>query len=523
VTGSLTGNVTGNVSGTAANVTGIVLGANGGTGVANTGKTITLGGNLTTTGAHTTELITTGNTSVTLPTSGTLLTTTGNGSGLTGITGAQISGNISGNAANVTGVIAISNGGTGQTTQQAAMNSLAGATTSGRYLRGDGTNVTMSLLQASDLNGVVSIANGGTNNNTLAVTNGGVVYADGTRLQTSVSGSAGQILRSTGAGAPVWSTPTFPNTANNGRLMIGNGTNWIETSAAFPASTTANQILYSSAANTVTGLATANNGVLITSGAGVPSISSTLPSAVQGNITSVGTIGTGTWQGTVISPAYGGTGVNNGTRTINLGGNFTTSGAFSTTLTVIGNTNVTLPTSGTLATSTGNLSQFAATTSAQLAGVISDETGTGSLVFSSSPVLTTPNIGNASGTSLTLTSDLTAKHIAGAAGTPTVAWGPGASGTPTATNISGKDIGGYIEFTTGGAAPAANSIIATITFNTAFSAAPSTIVLSAGTSASGLDLDRVFISTITTTSFQIRTTSTAINAGSHKFYFMVIQ
>lgn len=50
------------------------------------------------------------------------------------------------------------------------------------------------------------------------------------------------------------------------------------------------------------------------------------------------------------------------------------------------------------------LSQFAATTSAQLAGVISDETGTGALVFGTSPTLTTPNIGAASGTSLSLSS-----------------------------------------------------------------------------------------------------------------------
>jgi hypothetical protein len=47
-----------------------------------------------------------------------------------------------------------------------------------------------------------------------------------------------------------------------------------------------------------------------------------------------------------------------------------------------------LPTNGTLAT-TGNLSQFASTTSAQLAGVISDETGSGALVFGTSPTFTT--------------------------------------------------------------------------------------------------------------------------------------
>jgi hypothetical protein len=46
------------------------------------------------------------------------------------------------------------------------------------------------------------------------------------------------------------------------------------------------------------------------------------------------------------------------------------------------------------------LSQFAATTSAQLAGIISDETGTGVLVFGTSPTLTTPSLGVATATSI---------------------------------------------------------------------------------------------------------------------------
>ena len=57
------------------------------------------------------------------------------------------------------------------------------------------------------------------------------------------------------------------------------------------------------------------------------------------------------------------------------------------------------------------LSQFAATTSAQLAGVLSDETGTGAAVFSTSPTLVTPALGtpsalvatNATGTAAGLT------------------------------------------------------------------------------------------------------------------------
>jgi hypothetical protein len=61
---------------TATSYSGVLLGANGGTGVDNTGKTITLGGNLATSGAFSTTLTTTGASNVTLPTSGTLATVT---------------------------------------------------------------------------------------------------------------------------------------------------------------------------------------------------------------------------------------------------------------------------------------------------------------------------------------------------------------------------------------------------------------------------------------------------------------
>lgn len=60
------------------------------------------------------------------------------------------------------------------------------------------------------------------------------------------------------------------------------------------------------------------------------------------------------------------------------------------------------------ATTTLTLSSFASTTSSQLAGVISDETGSGALVFANTPTLVTPVIGAATGTSLALTGALTA-------------------------------------------------------------------------------------------------------------------
>ncbi len=75
------------------------------------------------------------------------------------------------------------------------------------------------------------------------------------------------------------------------------------------------------------------------------------------------------------------------------------------TLTVPANATVSGTNTGDVANTavtTGKLSQFAATTSAELAGVISDETGTGVLVLATSPTLVTPVLGVAAATSLAL-------------------------------------------------------------------------------------------------------------------------
>ena len=49
------------------------------------------------------------------------------------------------------GQLAVGRGGTGTTTAQGAMNTFAGAVTSGQYLRGNGTNVVMATIQAGDV------------------------------------------------------------------------------------------------------------------------------------------------------------------------------------------------------------------------------------------------------------------------------------------------------------------------------------------------------------------------------------
>jgi hypothetical protein len=56
--------------------------------------------------------------------------------------------------------------------------------------------------------------------------------------------------------------------------------------------------------------------------------------------------------------------------------------------------------SGSFTTTGDKLSVFTATTSAELSGVISDESGSGALVFATSPTLVTPTLGVASATSL---------------------------------------------------------------------------------------------------------------------------
>ena len=128
-------------------ISGVLLGANGGTGVANTGRTITLGGNistggaLTTSGAFATTLTTTNTTTLTLPTTGTLATLAGSetltnktltsptlttpalgtpsSGNLANCTFPTLNQNTTGTAAGLSTTLAVASGGTGVTTASA--------------------------------------------------------------------------------------------------------------------------------------------------------------------------------------------------------------------------------------------------------------------------------------------------------------------------------------------------------------------------------------------------------------------
>jgi hypothetical protein len=118
-----------------------------------------------------------------------------------------------------------------------------------------GVNASQFLQKANNLSDVASAATsranlGITNVATQNVTNHAVLVGGAANAITSVGAAAttGQILQANTGANPSYST------------------------AAYPSTTTINQLLYSSAANTVTGLATVNNGTLFTSPTGAPGI-----------------------------------------------------------------------------------------------------------------------------------------------------------------------------------------------------------------------------------------------------------
>lgn len=103
-------------------------------------------------------------------------------------------------------------------------------------------------------------------------------------------GLFGQVLSTDGAGHLSWANESGTGTVN---------------------SALANEIaFYASSGDTVSGInPTLANAVLVTDGTTLPSMSNTLPSAVQLNITGVGIVTSGNWNASIIDVPFGGTGL----------------------------------------------------------------------------------------------------------------------------------------------------------------------------------------------------------------------
>ena len=83
----------------------------------------------------------------------------------------------------LSGTVGIANGGTGQITQQAALNALAGTQTANRVLRSDGTNTTLSQVDlTTDVTGTLPLANGGTGGTTYSTAQTNLGFASGSSV-----------------------------------------------------------------------------------------------------------------------------------------------------------------------------------------------------------------------------------------------------------------------------------------------------------------------------------------------------
>lgn len=176
-----------------------------------------------------------------------------------------------------------------------------------------GTLTNCTGLPAGSITGTLGVTNGGTGVTT-STGSGSNVLSTSPTLVTPVLGTPTSVTLTNATGLPL-------TTGVTGTLPVANGGTGVTTSTG-----SGSNVLATSPTLVTPILGTPTSGTL-TSCTGLP-----LTTGVTG----------------VLPSANGGSGVNNGSSTITIGGNVTMSGAYTFTGTLTANTSVTFPTSGTL-------------------------------------------------------------------------------------------------------------------------------------------------------------------------------
>ena len=265
-------------------------------------------------------------------------------------------------------------------------------------------------------------------------------------------GSNGQFLRTDGAGALSWATATGAGGGSSGvnsggQYQIGY---YAATGASIDGSSTFTNNTSTAVVSIthVTASTDSSNGALkVSGGVGIGGSLYTATgssSSVSGVILANNTVSATTYNKVAITaPAT------LATLTLSNNSSLITSGGHSLTFTTTNTTNVTVPTTGTLATTSNKLSDFAATTSLELKNTISDETGSGALVFATSPDFTT-SVTTGSATFSLFNATATNISAFGAATTLSIGAASGKATINSVDNSTSSTTGAFV--VTGGAA-----------------------------------------------------------------------
>ncbi|MFD3293385.1 hypothetical protein SKC35_06780 [Aquirufa sp. KTFRIE-69F] len=279
------------------------------------------------------------------------------------------------------------------------------------YFNPNGSNIKIGYAAGGGTQGAHSIAIGSNaaQSNTQAEAAVAIGYAAGQNGQGANSVAIGAFAGNTQAANSIALNASGVNLNPVSSGFYVDPVNNASTSSFLFYNPTSKEITYN-AIPTLNQNTTGNATTATTAGNITATSNTTLTSLV--NLATVGTITTGTWSATTIDVAHGGTGVTSstgsGSLVLNTSPTLVTPNLGTPTFVTLTNGTGLPISTGVSGLGTGVATFLATPTSANLAGAVTDKTGTGALVFANTPTLVTPVIGAATGTSLSLTGNLSA-------------------------------------------------------------------------------------------------------------------